>query len=72
LKRKKHLKCRIPMVKKKPHLPVNTNESCCWTWVGTCGNGAKRRIFERGLMKPCANFPGSLLAPVPSLRLEPM
>jgi hypothetical protein len=33
--------------------------------VGTCGKGAKRRIFERWLMKPCANFPGSLLAPVP-------
>ena len=42
LKTKKPLKCKSPMVKKNNCLPVNTNESCCWTWVGTCGNVAKR------------------------------
>ena len=50
-----------------PRPPVNTNDSCCWIWMATCGTGAKRRIFERWLMKPCANFPRSLLAPVPCL-----
>ena len=59
------LTCRIPMVKKRPRPPVNTNESCGWRWVGTCGNAVKRRIIERWLMTPCADFPGSLLAPVP-------